>query len=851
MTSLQQINEFGTNWFLGKSTDEPLINCLKKASELKHKFICASDYMCEGMTKPTKVYGSYKNSTTFYKNTKNTESEERCFYVIIPENTSCCLFADLEWNLSWKSVDQIKQKFIQVVTDTLKHTDVNLCSEEYLFADACQSTTDKGSLHCHVPCIYFKNIYEQQRFFNAVKLNLDETPEWSFIDESDKSYILKTFIDFGVYNKNRQIRLPYSSKMKNDGIGVRPLIPENEDDFDFRQWTIVDLNECDDDPVNVSEYPTEVTCNKRNLWSKQLVQEVIDNLGLEVTVDMFKGNSLISLKNKRGSRICPINGEENKGDNAYIVIKDNKLHYHCHDEGCKGQSKIIHEFGEDPRIIERKLIDDCIKGSHADCAILFQHMYGHNIQVISKKDKAYYHWNDSSLLWELEPTDTMTGCISVILKTPILKIIEQLLRQLSSIEDNAEKAIATGQLKMAEKLILNLKSTPFLKHIISYYMSFPINKDFETKIINKVPHELPIKNGQVIDLKTLETRKRTRSDYYSVECPVEYRPTADMSSVNDFMNSITCNSTELKDYHRRLWGYMMTGEISDRSLHVFWGNGCNGKSSIVNIIKGIMGDTFVVALSEDVMCTKPKSRGASPEMMDLLHSRCGIMPETDKKEKINSKRVKTITGDDSIKARHLFGHLVQFQTQCKPIWPTNYKPVIDVEDQAIIDRLKLVPFMGRFEKNPQNTKYINDLQTNHLDEFFTWFCTGARDWYAGADLIPCQEMKIEMDKYISECDIVAEFIDDTFDIVTEEEYDLIQKLDKALYRTEKSYVYALFMGWITDNNKKDEVLGKKEFFQSFDKKVTPKKSKNTRMYLCREKGTDNSNHDEPEEIRLM
>jgi P4 family phage/plasmid primase-like protien len=840
MIGLTEINELGATWFLGNSEAQPLVTCIKKAKELKHKFLVAFDYYEKGMTKPTKIYGSYKNSKQFWRKTKDCDSQERCFYVIVPEKTGCCLFADLEWDLSWKSEAQIKQKFTQVVSDTLNAIGVKLDADEYLFASASEEASNKGSLHAHVPALYFKDIIEQQRFFNAVKVQLDtESEDWFFIDQSDKSYILKTFIDFGVYNKNRQIRLPYSSKRKADGVGVRPLMPEDQETFDFQEWTIVDLEGCDDAPIDVSTYPKEIECNKRNMWSKDLVQGVLDSLGLDASVAAFKGNNLIALKNKTGSRVCPINGEVNKGDNAYLTIKNNKLHYHCHDEGCKGQSKVIHEFKEDQRIIEQKLIDACVFGSHGNCAELFQHKYGdYNIVITSQKDCSFYHWNETSLLWELEPKETMLRLINNTLKGPFEAEAKKVLKKIFEVERDPKSVEAlelSCKLMCIQKLLTHLADTPYLNNIIKYYASFCINKDFESKIINKSPSELPVKNGKVISLKTLESRPRTRADFWSVECPVEFLGDgADLSSVHKFIGDITLGSADLADYHRRLWGYMLTGEISDRSLHIFWGNGCNGKSSIVNIVKGILGDTFAVNLSEDTMLKKD-GRGASPEMMDLLHSRCGIMPESDKKEKLNSKRVKTITGDDDIKARHLYGHLVQFKTQCKAIWPTNHKPAIDIEDQAILDRLKLVPFLARFEKNAENTKYIKDLQENKLNQFFTWFATGARDWYAGQELIPCKEMSIEMNKYISEFDVVAEFLEDSYDIVTEEEYTKANKLDKASHRTSRQLAYQMFMMWINDNNKRDQSLGKKEFYSSFRTKVNEKKMRGVVYYLCRAK----------------
>lgn len=833
---LQIIKDLNSEWFLGCSEDQPLYKCLENAELKKHKFIVAYDYFVEGMNRPTKVYGSYKNSKIFYRSTNTIEDVQRCFYVIIPENTKCCLFSDLEWDISWKSIDEIKYKFIQIVSKTLKQkSEIEVQVDDFLICNA--SVENKGSLHVHLPNVCFNDISEQQKFFNAVYEELDD--DWFFIDESDKSYILKTFIDFGVYNKNRQIRLPYSSKMNKNGVGVRPLIPEDEENFDFQQWTIVDLVDCNaEDAVDVSTYPSEISCNKRNVWSKELVQEVVDNLGLDVSVDTFRGKNLIPLRNKKSIRVCPINGEENKSDNAYLVIKDNKLHYYCHDENCKGQSKIIHQFEEERKVIIQKMLDECVFGSHSDCAKMFNYLYGDNIYVLDKKTIAFYHWNKDKLLWDLEPSETMIRLINQEIQTILLPEITRCFGKINDEEKYKERY------KSLLKFKNNIGNTTFIQKVIKFYSSFDIDKEFESQKMNKTPYQLPIKNGNLIDLRTLEVRKRTKKDFWSIQCNVEYDPTLDLSKVHKFMDSITCNSAELKDYHRRFWGYLMTGEISDRSLHIFWGNGCNGKSSIVNIFKNIMGDTFSTSLSEDVMIGDKKSRGASPEMMDLLYSRCGVLPESDKKEKINSKRIKTITGDDDIKARHLYGHLMQFRTQCKTIFPTNYKPIIDVEDQAILDRLKLIPFSARFESTEENTKYIKNLQSNFLNEFFTWFCSGAKDWYGGQSLQPCQEMAEEMNKYIAEMDTVAEFVDDMFDIVSQSEYDQAPYKQVSNYRTERKNMYPAFLCWLSNNNIRDNNMSKKDLFRSLSKKYTCISKGHKFYYLLRLKNQDNDS-DQP------
>ena len=384
------------------------------------------------------------------------------------------------------------------------------------------------------------------------------------------------------------------------------------------------------------------------------------------------------------------------------------------------------------------------------------------------------------------------------------------------------------KLKQCQKMICNKKSAPNLKNILNMIAGYDYDKDFESKI-NKSTHDLPLKGGKIIDLESLEIREIIRDDYFSFELDVEFLgEDYDFSKyVLPFFNSITCNSSKLLDYHRRMWGYMMTGSIIDRSLHIFWGNGCNGKSSVVNIFKNIMKD-YSVNLDEDTMMKK-SSGGAKPEMMDLLHSRCGILPESEQEEKINSKRVKTITGDDDISARHLFGHIVKFRTQCKPIFPTNFKPEINISDQAILDRLKLVPFLGRFEKNKKNSEYIKDLQENRLDEFFTWFCIGARDWIAGEELIPCDEMNTQMDNYIKENNPIIEFLEDTYDLISKEDYDKLETPEKEMWRYKKTLMFEEYNLWRQVNDKR--AMKKIEFNKLIESKVSEIKLKGDRFYL--------------------
>src|SRR5262245_51205557 len=57
-----------------------------------------------------------------------------------------------------------------------------------------------------------------------------------------------------------------------------------------------------------------------------------------------------------------------------------------------------------------------------------------------------------------------------------------------------------------------------------------------------------------------------------------------------FIRDVTCGDDELAAYLQRLFGYCLTGETSEEIFAFFYGGGCNGKSTLLNIIAYILGD---------------------------------------------------------------------------------------------------------------------------------------------------------------------------------------------------------------------------------------------------------------------
>jgi phage/plasmid-associated DNA primase len=143
-----------------------------------------------------------------------------------------------------------------------------------------------------------------------------------------------------------------------------------------------------------------------------------------------------------------------------------------------------------------------------------------------------------------------------------------------------------------------------------------------------------------------------------------------------------------------------------------------------------------------------------------------VFAESEKQETLNSEQIKSLSGNDTISYRPLFGHQSLFTPVCKLIMQTNHKPLFDSGDEAIMDCIKFTPFFARFITNPsgdekkKDPKLVQELHTVLLDALFTWVLAGCIEWYK-TGLGDSPDVVVEATKaYVTEVDDIGRFIEE-------------------------------------------------------------------------------------------
>jgi P4 family phage/plasmid primase-like protien len=299
-----------------------------------------------------------------------------------------------------------------------------------------------------------------------------------------------------------------------------------------------------------------------------------------------------------------------------------------------------------------------------------------------------------------------------------------------------------------------------------------VDASFDLKINLADPDVLPIANGNLINLCTLQMRQRTKADLFSFECPVSYLGDSHVCpNAKRFFDQVFVGNADLIDFAQQLFGYAMTQHVSEKSLYFLWGRGNNGKTTLMEIMRDIMAG-YYSTLPKEVLLKQDRPRGrdaASPSLMAIQGRRLCSVAETNPGEILDEAEVKRLTGADTISGRHLYQSTVEFSCLAKLMMLTNDPPSYNTLEQAMQDRIKLVPFLAHFttlkiEPNEQrrfpiDQSFVEKLRTVNLSEVFTLLARGAQRWYSnGRRLVYPAICKDELNNHLEKQDHLSLFM---------------------------------------------------------------------------------------------
>jgi putative DNA primase/helicase len=259
-----------------------------------------------------------------------------------------------------------------------------------------------------------------------------------------------------------------------------------------------------------------------------------------------------------------------------------------------------------------------------------------------------------------------------------------------------------------------------------------------------------------------------------------------------FILEIMDGDQEMADFLQRAVGYSMTGLTVEHCLFILWGDGSNGKSTLIEVLRHVFG-TYSKTSDFNTFVAKKwgVQSGPNSDIAKLRGARFVSAVGGEQGQKLAESLIKQLTGGDTISACFKFKEPFEFKPQLKLWLSTQHKPEIVGTDEGIWRRIRLIPFNVRF---PKDTTLLDTLLAE-APGILRWAVNGYAQWRKHGLMEP-QAVMNATTEYRAEEDVLLRFI----------QSDYLELGDK--HKCGARDLYEVYQRW-AKNNHEDELSERK------------------------------------------
>lgn len=404
----------------------------------------------------------------------------------------------------------------------------------------------------------------------------------------------------------------------------------------------------------------------------------------------------------------------------------------------KATIKKLIEIAEiDSEINKQKYIEACINDkvgiidflysngpSDAYMAYLFYNV-NKNEFIYDSINKMWYVLNQYGIYINDKDGDKIKGDMNVSLISALKKEYIRLLNIIS--EDNDPKK-RSDLFKMYKSLIKYCTLTKNKENILKELRLLYTAQNIFEKLDNINPYLIGFDNG-VYDLENNVFRIAKPEEFISTTTGYNYKK-ADPKLKKEAMEifkTIFSDEDELK-YVLKHISLGLIGSNSQEKMYVWIGSGGNGKGVIRDIVQVVLGNYYdSMDISYLYKNNIIKADAPNPVMARKKNSRFVISTEPEGDVILKSSTIKSLSGNDPVQTRMLYGDTFNYIPKFKLVIQTNNEPNFHLFDGGMRRRLVMIRFPNKFVENPKlpherkidtnlKKKIITDKQ--YINEFF-------------------------------------------------------------------------------------------------------------------------------------
>lgn len=289
------------------------------------------------------------------------------------------------------------------------------------------------------------------------------------------------------------------------------------------------------------------------------------------------------------------------------------------------------------------------------------------------------------------------------------------------------------------------------------------------KKVNELDASFAKEGEEVPETWGFDLLPHDRAHLISKMLAVEYDPSASCPTFERFLCRIQPDP-DRRSFLQRWFGYSLTGLTTEQKLLFAHGGGRNGKSTLVDLIAGIMADYATTVPIESLTgAEQRKGSDATPDLVRIPGARMVRASEPEQGQRMKEALVKALTGGEPVLIRRMQQEFVEVTPEFKLTISGNHKPEIRGDDDGIWRRVMLVPFEEQIPDEEVDPLLLSKLRAEAAG-VLNWLLAGAVDWLEGGLRVPAsianatRVYREESDPLrvflLTECEVTGRDVDD-------------------------------------------------------------------------------------------
>lgn len=254
----------------------------------------------------------------------------------------------------------------------------------------------------------------------------------------------------------------------------------------------------------------------------------------------------------------------------------------------------------------------------------------------------------------------------------------------------------------------------YVQEVVKYILDTTYNPYFEATLAeNLIPF-----NNCLFNIDTEEFIDYSPDYFTTNKLPIDIDPSLhpDCPIIDAFLED--CVTPKYKSILYELCAYCLLRTYPYQKLFFLIGDGSNGKSTFLELLRAFLGNDNVSSVSPHTLCSydRPFAMGS------LWNKYANISSDISYKALEEISKLKGITGEDTVEIERKYKESFSARLYAKLIFSTNQLPIVHDKSFAWYRRLYLIKFPNRFDGSSKDADLKRKLCSPTQLSGLAWQC---------------------------------------------------------------------------------------------------------------------------------